>query len=94
MKFKILFILLLLITTTDQVPLSRGERAIFFPLVVVGIASLIITPIIVGSVTAGYFIAYTFRDKDGERCRFMIYLFVILLIIQMKSLYELIFRSH
>ena len=49
-KFKIIFMLLLLITTTDQVPLSRGERAIFFPLVVVGIASLIITPIIVGSV--------------------------------------------
>ena len=66
MKFKILFILLLLITTTDQVPLSRGERAIFFPLVVVGIASLIITPIIVGSVTAGYFMLTHLETKTAN----------------------------
>ena len=53
--------------------------------VIIGIAAIIITPIIIGSVTAGYLISYTLRDKTGEKCRFKIFNTNKLIIMQMKS---------
>ena len=52
---------------------SRKNRAIIPLAVIIGIAAITITPITIGSVTAGYLISYTLRDKTSEKCRFKIF---------------------
>ena len=47
---------------------SRKERALSPIAAIIVISALILTPIIIGSVTAGY-ISYTLRDKNGEKCK-------------------------
>ena len=48
---------------------SRKERALSPIAAIIVISALILTPIIIGSVTAGYIISYTLRDKNGEKCK-------------------------
>lgn len=72
MFIKLIFLLYLISYSNIEpfiIKKSRKDRALLPITAVIVIAALILTPIIIGSVTAGYVIAYTLH-KNGENCKF------------------------
>ena len=78
MFIKLIFLLYLISYSNIEpfiIKKSRKDRALLPITAVIVIAALILTPIIIGSVTAGYVIAYTLH-KNGENFKFK-YLFYV-----------------